>query len=82
MMLAIAPHLVRRDKIAQLKNPPGGEAVARASSIGGVAALTTDDKRIADLGSATLGRVGGVRQRILDHVTEMAGGPLKQLLER
>jgi creatinine amidohydrolase/Fe(II)-dependent formamide hydrolase-like protein len=85
MMLAIAPHLVRSDKIAQLKNPPDGAAVRTTILDPAVSwPWTTDDKRIADMGvigdaqaaSAAFG------QRLLDHVTEMAGGALKQLLER
>ena len=85
MMLAIAPHLVRGDQIAHLKNPPGGEAVRRTILDPGVTwPWTSDDKRIADRGvigsaqeaSADFGN------RLLDHVAETAGGVLKQLLER
>ena len=44
MMLAIAPQLVRRDQIAQLKNPPGAEAIRKTIlKRGGNVAL--DDRR-------------------------------------
>jgi len=85
MMLAIAPHLVRSDKIAQLKNPPGGEAVRKTILDPAVSwPWTTDDKRIADMGVIGDAQAASAEfgQRLLDHVTEMAGGPLKQLLER
>jgi len=85
MMLAIAPHLVRRDKIAQLKNPPGGEAVRTTILDPAVSwPWTTDDKRIADLGVIGDAKAASAEfgQRLLDHVTEMAGGALQRLLER
>jgi creatinine amidohydrolase len=83
MMLAIAPQLVREDLTAQLKNPPAGEAVRKVVLQDGVTwPWTTDDERIADMGvignpqgaSAELGR------RVVDHVVEMAGSVLKELL--
>jgi creatinine amidohydrolase len=85
MMLAIAPHLVRRDQIAQLKNPPDREEVRKTILSHGVSwPWTTDDKRMADLGvigspqdaSAEFGN------RLLDHVAETAGSFLKQLSQR
>ena len=85
MMLAIAPHLVRGDKIAQLKNPPHGEAVRKTILDPAVSwPWTTDDKRIADMGVIGDAQAASAEfgQRILDYVTEMAGGALKQLLER
>ena len=85
MMLAIAPHLVRSDKIAHLKNLPHGEAVRKTILDPAVSwPWTTDDKRIADMGVIGNAHAASAEfgQRILDHVTEMAGGPLKQLLER
>ena len=43
MMLAIAPQLVRRDQIAQLKNPPGGEAIRKTIlDRGGVVAVVDE----------------------------------------
>ena len=85
MMLAIAPQLVRRDQIAQLKNPLHGEAVRKTILDPAVSwPWTTDDKRIADMGIIGDAQTASAEfgQRILDHVTEMAGSPLKQLLER
>jgi creatinine amidohydrolase len=85
LMLAIAPHLVRIDKIAQLKNPPHGEAVRKTILDPAVSwPWTTDDKRIADRGVIGDAQAASAEfgQRMLDHVTEMASGPLKQLLER
>lgn len=85
MMLAIAPHLVRGDKIAQLKNPPRGEAI-RATILDPAVSWpwTTDDKRIADMGVIGDAQAASAEfgQRLLDHVTEKAGDALKQLLER
>ena len=47
MMLAIAPHLVRREQIAQLKNSPGGRRRARDDPRSG-RHVAMDDKREAD----------------------------------
>jgi creatinine amidohydrolase/Fe(II)-dependent formamide hydrolase-like protein len=85
LMLAIAPHLVRQDRIAQLKNPPSAEAVRRTILGRGVTwAWTTDDARIADVGvigdaKAATAEFG---ERILDRIVEAAGGVLKQLADR
>jgi creatinine amidohydrolase len=84
MMLAVAPHLVRQDQIAQLMNSPDGEAVRKTILNPGVTwPWSTDDKRIADMGvigdaSAASADFG---ENILDHVTEAAGGVLSQLLD-
>ncbi len=84
LMLAVAPQLVRTERIARLK-PRSADAVAKAILDPAVSwPWTTDDKRIANLGvigdaqaaSAAFG------QRILDRVSEMAGGVLQRLLER
>ena len=85
MMLAIAPRLVRQERIAQLKNPPSGETVAKTILDPAVSwPWTTDDKRIADLGVIGDAQAASAEfgQRLLDHVTEKAGGALKQLVER
>ena len=85
MMLAIAPHLVRSDRIAQLKNPPRGEVVRKTILDPAVSwPWTTDDKRIADMGVIGDAQAASAEfgQRLLDRVTEMAGGVLQQLLER
>lgn len=84
MMLAIAPHLVRRDRIAALKNPPEGDAVRKTILQRGVTwPWSTDDKRIADTGvigdpSAASAEFG---QGIVDRVVETAGAVLQQLLD-
>jgi len=85
MMLAIAPTLVRRDQIAQLKNSPGGDSV-RVTILDQAVSWpwTTDEKQIADLGvigdahaaSAELG------QTLLSQIEEMAEPIIKQLLDR
>jgi len=85
LMLAIAPHLVRWDEIAQLKNPPAGEAVRQTILTRGVTwAWTTDDKCIADMGvigdaKAATAEFG---EKILAHVIETAGAVLKQFSDR
>ncbi|HEY1473115.1 MAG TPA: creatininase family protein [Pseudolabrys sp.] len=84
MMLVIAPQLVRRDRIAQLKNSPGGEAIRKAIIQKGVTwPWTTDDKRIADMGVIGDAHAASVEfgQHIVDHVVETAGDVLKQLLD-
>jgi creatinine amidohydrolase/Fe(II)-dependent formamide hydrolase-like protein len=84
MMLAIAPHLVRRELMATLKHPPAGDAVRKIIQQKGVTwPWTSDDTRLADTGvtgdpkaaSAAFG------QDILDRVVEAAGTILKQLLD-
>jgi len=85
MMLAIAPDLVRVDRIADLKNPPSG-AIIRQTVLDPAVSWpwTTNDRHIADMGvigdaqsaSAEFG------ERLLDRATEMAGGALRQLLDR
>jgi creatinine amidohydrolase len=83
MMLAIAPQLVREDLAAQLKNPPTSEAVRKTVLQDSVTwPWTTIDKRIADMGvigdphgaSAELGRC------VVEHVVEMTGSVLRELL--
>jgi creatinine amidohydrolase len=83
MMLAIAPHLVRSDQIAQLKNPPAGEAIRQVILDPAVSwPWTTDDKRIADLGVIGDAQAASAEfgQRILDQAADKAGAVLKQLL--
>jgi creatinine amidohydrolase len=84
VMLAIAPHLVRQDRIAQLKNPPDGEAVRMAVLQKGVTwPWTSDDRRLADSGVIGDAHAASAEfgQHIIDHVVETAGGVLKQLLD-
>jgi creatinine amidohydrolase len=85
MMLAIAPQLVRMDKTAQLKNPPAADVVRKTILDPAVSwPWTSDDKRIADMGVIGDAQAASAEfgQRVLDHVAEMAGGFLKQLLEQ
>jgi creatinine amidohydrolase/Fe(II)-dependent formamide hydrolase-like protein len=85
LMLAIAPQLVRRDRIAQLKNPPDGAAIRKTIPQKGVTwPWTTDDKRLADTGVIGDAKAASAEygQSIIDHVVETAGGVLQQLLDR
>jgi creatinine amidohydrolase/Fe(II)-dependent formamide hydrolase-like protein len=85
MMLAIAPTLVRRDQIAQLKNSPGGDSV-RATILDQAVSWpwTTNEKQIADLGVIGDARAASAEfgQRLLGQIAELAGPVLRQLLER
>jgi creatinine amidohydrolase/Fe(II)-dependent formamide hydrolase-like protein len=84
MMLAMAPRLVRRDLIAQLKAKPDGEAVGKTILDQAVSwPWTTDDKRIADLGVIGDARAASAEfgQCIVDRVVGRAGGVLEQLLD-
>lgn len=85
MMLAIAPHLVRTDKAAQLKNPPDGRAVRRTVLDPAVTwPWTSDDKRIADQGVIGDAQAASAEYgvQLLERVIEKAGGALRQLLDR
>ncbi len=85
MMLAIAPQLVRQDQIAQLKNPPNGEAIRTAILDRAVSwPWTTDDTRIADMGVIGDAKAASAEfgEQILDQVVETAGGVLKQLVDQ
>jgi creatinine amidohydrolase len=85
MMLAVAPHLVRRDQIAQLKNPPDTNAIRNTILDRGVTwPWTSDDAQLA-----TGGVIGGPHpasaefgNKIFDQVVEKAGLVLNQLLDR
>jgi len=85
MMLAVAPHLVRQDQIAQLKKSPSAEVIRETILSPGVTwPWSTDDRRIADMGvigeaQAATAEFG---KKILDHVAEAAGGVLNQLLDQ
>ena len=85
LMLAIAPHLVRRDAIAQLKNPPAADRVRRTILDPAVTwPWTTDESDVADQGVIGDAQAASAEfgNRLLDQVVEKAGGVLKQLLER
>lgn len=84
VMLALAPDLVRRERIVALKNPPDNEAV-RATILDPVVTWpwSSDDKRIADLGiigdaAAASAEHGNA---IVERVVDSAGGVLKRLRE-
>lgn len=82
VMLALVPELVRRDKIAELKNAPAGDAVRSTILDAGVTwPWSSGDKRIADLGvigdaSAASAEHG---KAIVERVVTAAGQALKQL---
>jgi len=85
LMLAIAPQLVRRDAIAQLKNPPDGDRVRRTVlDLAVTWPWRSDDSDVADLGVIGDARAGSAEfgNRLLEQVVEKAGGVLKELLER
>jgi creatinine amidohydrolase/Fe(II)-dependent formamide hydrolase-like protein len=84
MMLAIAPQLVRRDRIVELKNPPDAELIRQTMLQKGVTwPWTSADHGIADLGVIGDAQAASAEfgQGIVDHVVETAGGILKQLLD-
>lgn len=84
MLLAIAPHLVRREAIAALMQPPDGDAIRKTILQKGVTwPWTTDDKRLADTGVIGDPKAASAEfgQGIIDRVVEAAGGILKQLLD-
>jgi creatinine amidohydrolase/Fe(II)-dependent formamide hydrolase-like protein len=84
MMLAIAPQLVRQDQIAQLKSPPGAEAIRKTILDNGVTwPWTTDDKKLADMGVIGDAHAASAEfgQHIVDHIVETAADILKQLLD-
>jgi creatinine amidohydrolase/Fe(II)-dependent formamide hydrolase-like protein len=85
MMLAAAPHLVRRDQIALLKNAPDATAIRQIILDRGVSwPWTSDDQRLAHMG--IIGDVQGASAesglKMFDQVVERAGGILKQLLDQ
>jgi creatinine amidohydrolase/Fe(II)-dependent formamide hydrolase-like protein len=84
MMLAIAPHLVRRELIVALKNPPDGDAIRTTIRHKGVTwPWTSDDRRLADTGVIGDPKAASAEfgQAIVDHVVEAAGAILQQLLD-
>jgi creatinine amidohydrolase len=82
MMLAIAPQLVRRDQIAQLKNPPDAATIRQTILDPAVTwPWTTHEKQIADMGIIGDAQAASAEfgKRIIDHVVEAAGAVLKRL---
>jgi len=82
VMLALAPHLVRREQLTQRKNPTDGAAI-RALILEPTTSWpwSSDDRRIATEG--VIGDVQGASAElgnaIVKRVVEAAGGVLKQL---
>src|SRR5512135_3580810 len=85
MMLAIAPHLVRREHIAQLNTCSTGDAVRTTILDQAVTwPWTTRDQEIADMGVIGNPKAASAEfgERLLNQVAEKAGSVLKQLLDR
>jgi creatinine amidohydrolase len=84
MMLALAPELVRRDRMASLKKKPDSAAIRSTVLQPGVTwPWSSDDSRIADTG--IIGDVTGASEafgkEILDRAIGEAEGVLRRLLE-
>ncbi len=84
VMLALAPDLVRRECIVELKNPPDATAVRAIILDPAVSwSWSSGDPRIADKG--VIGDAGAASaehgQAIVERVVEAAGGVLRQLRE-
>jgi creatinine amidohydrolase len=83
-MLALAPQLVRRERIPQLNNPPDG-AVVRALILDPATSWpwSSDDARIAEAGVIGDARAASAElgQTIVERVVEAAGEVLRQLRE-
>ncbi len=82
MMLALAPHLVRRDQIAKLKKKPDGGTIRRTVLEPGVTwPWSSDDPRISDTG--IIGDVSAASEEfgwnILDRALDEARGVLQRL---
>jgi creatinine amidohydrolase len=82
LMLALAPHLVRRDRLTALKDPPDGKAV-RALVLDAATSFpwSSSDRRIADLGVIGDARSASAEHghAILGRVIEAAGAALEWL---
>jgi creatinine amidohydrolase len=84
LMLAVAPHLVRQDRIAQLKSPPGADEIRKKVLPRGIIwPWTTDDPRLADMGVIGDAKAASPQrgQKLLAQIVDMAGDVLKELLE-
>ena len=83
-MLALAPDLVRRELIADLKSPPDGDAIRSLILDPAVSwPWSSGDSRIADSGVIGDARAASVEHgtAIVERVVEAAGGVLRQLVE-
>jgi creatinine amidohydrolase/Fe(II)-dependent formamide hydrolase-like protein len=84
VMLAVAPHLVRRDRFAEMTSPPDGQIVRQTILDPGVSwPWSSGDKRISDRGM--IGDLTGASvehgHAIIARVVEAAGRALKQLAD-
>jgi creatinine amidohydrolase/Fe(II)-dependent formamide hydrolase-like protein len=85
MMLAIAPHLVRSDKMADLRKPPDGETIRKTILQRGVTwPWMSDENGLADSGVIGDPKAATVEygRQIMDRAVETAGAVLRQLLHR
>ncbi len=85
MMLAIAPHLVRWEQTASLKNPPDVDKVRSTILQRGVSwPWTSDEKGLFDtgIGGDPAAATAEFGQQIVERVVKAAGAVLKQLLQR
>ena len=84
LMLALAPELVRRERIAQLKGPPDGESI-RALVLDPAASFpwSSDDGRIAELGVIGDARTASAEHghAIVERIVDAAGVVLQRLRE-
>jgi creatinine amidohydrolase len=83
-MLALAPELVRRERIAELKGPPAGEAVrALILDPGASFPWSSDDRRIAEAGVIGDARTASAEhgRAIVERAVEAAGAALRRLRE-
>jgi creatinine amidohydrolase/Fe(II)-dependent formamide hydrolase-like protein len=85
VMMVLAPDLVRRERIAELKNPPDAAAVRETILDPTVSwPWSSGDLRLADLGVIGDPRAAGIEhgQAIIQRVVEAVGGILKQLIAK
>jgi creatinine amidohydrolase/Fe(II)-dependent formamide hydrolase-like protein len=85
MMLAIAPHLVRKDRISSLKNPPDTDKIRDTILQRGVTwPWHSDEEGLFDtgIGGDPAAATAAFGQQIVIRVVETAGDVLKQLLQR
>jgi creatinine amidohydrolase/Fe(II)-dependent formamide hydrolase-like protein len=84
VMLAIAPELVRRERIGELRSPPDAAAV-RAMILDPAVSWpwSSGDPRLADTGVIGTAAAASAEhgRAIVDRVVEAAGGVLRRLLE-
>jgi creatinine amidohydrolase/Fe(II)-dependent formamide hydrolase-like protein len=83
-MLAVAPNLVRRERIAQLKNPPRRAAIqAAVTDPAATWPWSSGDRRIADLGVIGDARAATVEhgKAIMERAVSGAGPILERLLD-